>query len=196
MPLTQTAPREPGCSGFGAILVTLPSSMVRNEPHSAEHSQQVLGTISFAGRIEGRTFIAISSVPRLYAGNAGASGDMVRLHFPLVVARYPVPRRGERYFPSRSRLQSNSPCPGSHDRKGQGRYVVGRTLEIVAAGREFHHLLLRADEALARALVVERRDLSVGDDLAAGDVDILYGAVGGMEDQRPERIAGRQPEIG
>src|SRR5712671_2395024 len=61
MPLTQNAPREPGCSGFGAILVTLPSSMVRNEPHSAEHSQQVLGMISFAGRFEGRTFIAISS---------------------------------------------------------------------------------------------------------------------------------------
>jgi len=53
MPLTQNAPREPGCSGFGAILVTLPSSMVRNEPHSAEHSQQVLGMISFAGRFEG-----------------------------------------------------------------------------------------------------------------------------------------------
>src|SRR4051812_31875453 len=59
MPLTQKAPREPGCAGFGAIFVTLPSSMVRSEPHSAEHSQQVEGTISRAGRL-GRTFIARS----------------------------------------------------------------------------------------------------------------------------------------
>src|SRR5687767_6925751 len=62
MPLMQNAPREPGCSGFGAIFVTLPSSMVRSEPHSAEHSQHVLGTISFAGRSEGRTFIALKAI--------------------------------------------------------------------------------------------------------------------------------------
>src|SRR3954452_4547628 len=75
MPLTQNAPREPGCSGFGAILVTLPSTIVSKEPQSAEHSQQVLGTISVADRFEGRTFIAISSrVRRLYACNTSASG--------------------------------------------------------------------------------------------------------------------------
>ena len=77
MPLTQNAPREAGCSGFGAILVTLPSWIVSREPQSAEHSQQVLGTISVAGRLEGRTFIAISSrVPRLYGCNTSASGTL------------------------------------------------------------------------------------------------------------------------
>src|SRR5262245_17659666 len=64
MPLTQNAPREPGCAGLGAILVTLPSSMVRNEPHSAEHSQQVLGTISAEWML---------MAPRLYARDARAS---------------------------------------------------------------------------------------------------------------------------
>src|SRR6187549_250817 len=68
----------------------------------------------------------------------------------------------------------------SHHRQRQGRDLVGRALEIVAAGREFHHLLLRADETLARALVIERRDPSVGDNLAAGDIDVLHGAVGRM----------------
>src|SRR3954454_14220782 len=77
MPLTQNAPREAGCSGFGAILVTLPSTIVSKEPQSAEHSQQVLGTTSVAGRLEGRTFIAISSrVPRLYACNTSASSTL------------------------------------------------------------------------------------------------------------------------
>src|SRR4030081_448697 len=83
MPLTQNAPREPGCLGFGAIFMTLSSWVVRSEPHSAAHSQQVLGTIfvaaSFADRFEGRTFIAISSCrPRLYGCNASASGDSAR----------------------------------------------------------------------------------------------------------------------
>src|SRR3954468_7690554 len=61
MPFTQNAPCEPGCSAFGAILITLPSWMVRNEPHSALHSQHVLGTISVGDRFDGRTFIATSS---------------------------------------------------------------------------------------------------------------------------------------
>src|SRR3954452_8813813 len=60
MPFTQNAPCEPGCSAFGAILITLPSWMVRNEPHSALHSQHVLGTISVGDRFDGRTFIATS----------------------------------------------------------------------------------------------------------------------------------------
>src|SRR5262245_55479299 len=77
MPLTQNAPRDPGCSGLGAILVTLPFSTVSNEPHSAEHSQQVLGTVSVAATFEGRTFIAITSFDRmLHARNRSASARL------------------------------------------------------------------------------------------------------------------------
>jgi hypothetical protein len=35
---------------------------VRNEPHNAEHSQQVLGTTSFAGTAAGRTFIVLKAI--------------------------------------------------------------------------------------------------------------------------------------
>src|SRR4051812_35601582 len=72
MPLTQNAPREDGCTGLGAILVTLPSSIVSNEPHKAEHSQQVLGTVSVADTFEGRTFIVIC--PRVLQCHTGATG--------------------------------------------------------------------------------------------------------------------------
>src|SRR6266704_828259 len=81
MPLTQNAPREPGCAGFGAILMTLPSAMVRSEPHNAAHSQQVLGTISVAGRFEGRTFIALSS-PQGYTGAKRAQVGIRRAALP------------------------------------------------------------------------------------------------------------------
>src|SRR4051794_27240927 len=93
MPLTQNAPREPGCCGFGAILVTLPSSMVRNEPHSAEHSQQVEGTISLAGRAEGRTFIARKAIQvpcgrKWGFGAACAKPSTRRTHMPGRYAAY------------------------------------------------------------------------------------------------------------
>src|ERR1044071_1366990 len=93
MPFTQNAPREPGWAGFGAILVTLPSSMVRNEPHSAAHSQQVLGTISAAGRFEGRTFIAISSCgPEAIRVQSERKQDSARPHCPATADRSPVCR--------------------------------------------------------------------------------------------------------
>src|SRR5215475_14190325 len=51
MPLTQNAPLECGCCGFGATLVTRPSATVTSEPQHTEHSQQVLGnTPSVVGR--------------------------------------------------------------------------------------------------------------------------------------------------
>src|SRR6476659_3447122 len=80
MPLTQNAPCEPGCSGLGAILVTLPASMVSSEPHNAEHSQHVLGTVSVATTVEGRTFIAKSSAsPKVkLQGQAPRLGQLTR----------------------------------------------------------------------------------------------------------------------
>src|ERR1044071_7431684 len=93
MPFTQNAPREPGWAGFGAILVTLPSSMVRNEPHNAAHSQQVLGTISAAGKFEGGTFIAISSCgPKAIRVQFERKQDSARWHCPVTADPSPACR--------------------------------------------------------------------------------------------------------
>jgi hypothetical protein len=43
MPFTQKAPFDAGWVGFGEILVTTPFSVVKSEPQSVPHSQQVLG---------------------------------------------------------------------------------------------------------------------------------------------------------
>src|SRR5262245_31691474 len=87
MPLTQKAPREPGCSGLGAIFVTLPPSTVSNEPHSAEHSQHVLGTVVVPVIFGGRTFIAIASCAAMRYPRAGsAGGARIPLHRKMLIA--------------------------------------------------------------------------------------------------------------
>src|SRR3954447_13316434 len=84
MPLTQNAPREDGCAGLGAILLTRPSSIVSNEPHNAEHSQHVLGTVTVADTFEGRTFIAISScASMLHRRSRSASRRLQRQRFRI-----------------------------------------------------------------------------------------------------------------